>query len=298
MNSTNFKNLIDRISPETQKVGVFGYPVKHSASPAMQNAAFQSAGLNYIYLSFEVKPEDIGEALNSLRILGFRGMNLTIPHKEICLPFLDEISEEALKIKAVNTVMVDSGKLKGFNTDIEGFLKPLACEKNYQPAGKKVVVLGAGGAARAVVFSLLDAGAGEVVIANRNAGRAGRLSAFMKSLFPLPDIRHVSISNDSLPDEISASSLLVNCTPLGMKGEIPLDNTACLKPGLIVYDLIYRPALTPLLSAALERGADTIGGLGMLVYQGAASFRIWTSVEPPVDVMKKACARAVEGYNS
>ncbi len=293
MNSTNFKDLIDRINPETQKVGVFGYPVKHSASPAMQNAAFESAGLNYIYLSFEVKPEDIGEALSALRILGFRGMNLTIPHKEICLPFLDEINEEASKIKAVNTVLVDSGKLKGFNTDIEGFMKPLVCEKNYQPAGKKIVILGAGGAARAVIFSLLDAGAEEIVIGNRNMDRAGHLSDFMKSLFPLSNISRVSISDDSLPDEVLSSSLLVNCTPLGMKGEIPLDNTECLNPGLIVYDLIYRPVETPLLSIARQRGADTIGGLGMLVYQGAASFRIWSSIEPPVDVMKKACARAI-----
>ncbi len=297
MNSTNSKDLIHRINPDTQKVGVFGYPVKHSASPAMQNAAFRSAGLNYIYLSFEVRPEDIGEALNSLRILGFRGMNLTIPHKEICLPFLDEINEEASKIKAVNTVLVDSGKLKGFNTDIEGFLKPLVCENNYQPAGKKIVILGAGGAARAVVFSLLDAGAGEIVIANRNMDRAGRLSGFMKSLFPSSNISRVSISDDSLSDEISSSSLLVNCTPLGMKGEIPLDNTACLKPGLIVYDLIYRPAETPLLAIARQRGAGTIGGLGMLVYQGAASFRIWTSAGPPVDVMKEACARAIGESN-
>lgn len=293
MNSASIKDLIDRINPETQITGVFGYPVKHSASPAMQNAAFLAAGLNYIYLSFEVRPENIEKALDSLRILGIRGMNLTIPHKEISLPFLDEISEEAAKIKAVNTVDVDSGRLKGFNTDIEGFLTPLTKERNWNPEGKKAVVLGAGGAARAVVFSLLSAGAAEIVIANRGPERAGLLAAFMKNLFRSASIRDISISDSSLADEISSSSLLVNCTPLGMRGEIPLDDISCLKPGLTVYDLIYRPANTPLLTAARERGAETIGGLGMLVYQGAASFRIWTSAEPPADVMKKACARAV-----
>lgn len=293
MISASYKDLIDRINPETKITGVFGYPVKHSASPAMQNAAFMAAGLNYIYLSFEVKPENIEKALDSLRILGIRGMNLTIPHKEISLPFLDEISEEAAKIKAVNTVAVDSGRLKGFNTDIEGFLTPLTREKNWSPEGKKAVILGAGGAARAVVFSLLQAGAGETVIANRGAERAGQLAGFMKNLFPSARIRHISISDSSMSDEISSSSLLVNCTPLGMKGEIPLDDISCLKPGLTVYDLIYRPADTPLLVAAGSRGAETIGGLGMLAYQGAASFRIWTAVEPPEDVMKKACALAV-----
>ncbi len=289
----NSKDLISRIGPETRIVGVFGYPVRHSASPAMQNAAFLSTGLDYIYLSFEVKPQDIKEALNSLRVLGIRGMNLTIPHKETSIAFLDEISAEALKIKAVNTVMLENGRLRGFNTDIEGFLKPLVFENGWLPEGKKAVILGAGGAARAVVFSLLDAGASEIVIANRTPERAKKLSDFMKPLFPSAQIRCVSISDSSLANQISSSSLLVNCTPLGMKNENPLRDFDCIKPGMKVYDLIYRPADTPLLAGARKKGADTIGGLGMLVYQGAASFKIWTSADPPIGVMKNACREAI-----
>lgn len=292
LSEMNFKALISKINPETRKTGVVGFPVKHSVSPAMQNAAFLASGMNYIYLSFEVKPEDIGEALNALGILGFRGINLTIPHKETSIPFLDEISPEAAKIKAVNTVLFEEGKKKGFNTDIEGFLRPLVSEAGWSPAGQKAVVLGAGGAARAVVFSLLDSGAEEVVIANRSPGRAGELAGLMRSLFPCSIIRHIPAGGGAAGDEISSASLLVNCTPLGMSGEIPLDSAACLKPGIIVYDLVYNPPETPLMAAARERGAGVIGGLGMLVYQGAGSFRIWTSAEPPLDVMKKACAEA------
>ncbi len=291
----NSEDLTLKISPATKMVGVFGCPVKHSASPAMQNAAFLAAGLDYVYLPFEVKPDDIEPALNAVRILGFRGINLTIPHKETSIPFLDEISEEALKIKAVNTVMADSGKLRGFNTDIEGFLKPLVMEKKWPPEGKKAVILGAGGAARAVVFALLNEGAGEITIANRNIARAEELADFMKNIFPGSIIKTAGIADSSLHREISGSSLLVNCTPLGLKGETPLEDASCLGRGITVYDLIYRPSDTPLLTAARNRGADTIGGLGMLVYQGAASFRIWTSVDPPVDVMKKACEKAVKG---
>jgi shikimate dehydrogenase len=294
MNSTNFKDFIHGINPETHKTGVFGYPVKHSASPAMQNAAFLAKGLNYIYLSFEIKPEDIGSALNALGVLGFRGINLTIPHKESSLPFLDEISPEASKIKAVNTVLFEGGKMKGFNTDIEGFLRPLVLDAGWSPGGKKAVVLGAGGAARAVAFSLLDSGAKEIVIANRTIEKAAKLAGFMKELFPSASIIHIPVSSNRLYLEISSSSLLVNCTPLGLRGETPLEKPGCLGPGLIVYDLIYKPSLTPLLASAAERGAETIGGLDMLVYQGAASFKIWTSADPPVEVMKSACRRAVE----
>lgn len=290
----NLKELISKINTGTQKTGVFGFPVKHSASPAMQNAAFLAAGLNYIYLSFEVRPADIGEAVNALRVLGFRGMNLTIPHKETCMPFLDEISPGALKIKAVNTVQNSEGKLYGYNTDIEGFLRPLVSEAGWEPKGKKALVLGAGGAARAVVFSLLDAGAGEIAIANRRPERAAELAGFMKELFPAAAISSLPLGADLPAGEISSSQLIVNCTPLGMKGENPLDGADCIGPGQVVYDLIYRPAETPLMAAARKRGAGTIGGLGMLVYQGAASFKIWTSAEPPVGVMKEACRNAVE----
>ncbi len=287
-------DLTKRINPETQIVGVFGYPVKHSASPAMHNAAFSSSGLNYIYLSFEVKPEEIEKALKALPVLGIKGVNLTIPHKEIAMPYMDNISEEALNVGAVNTVKVDSGVLSGYNTDVEGFLNPLS-EKGWQPEGRKAVVLGAGGAARAVVFALLSSAVSEIVVANRNLERAGRLSTDMQSRFPAARVAPASIFDSLLFREISDSSLLVNATPLGMKGEMPLGKTDCIHPGLIVYDLVYNPNATPLLEESGKRGADTIGGLGMLVYQGAASFRIWTSVDAPVEIMKNACEQALFG---
>lgn len=285
-----------QISPETKITGVFGYPVKHSASPAMHNAAFKACGLDHVYVAFEVKPEHLGDALNGLQALGIRGVNLTIPHKENALRHMDELSPEATATGAVNTVVIESGKLKGYDTDIEGFLKSLSEEADFSPEGKKAVILGAGGAARAVLFALSKSKISEIIVANRTGERAEKLAIEMKKKFPAIKISAIPLDSDKLSEEISSCSLLVNATPLGMEEKlcdvssckIPISNTECLHKGLTVYDLIYTPPTTTLLKESEKRGAKTINGISMLVYQGAASFKLWTGREAPVDVMKHA----------
>ncbi len=281
------------IGPETKVVGVFGYPVKHSASPAMHNAAFRACGLDYLYAAFEVKPEHLRDALLGLPALGICGVNLTIPHKENAIQYMNELSEEAAATGAVNTVVIESGKLKGYNTDIEGFLESLSEDAGFTPGEKKVVVLGAGGAGRAISFALAKEKASELIIANRTARRAEKLVSEIRQKFPEVKIKAMPLSSNSIGEEISSCTLLVNVTPLGMKGEMPVSNTECLHEGLTVYDLIYTPLSTPLLEEAKKRGAKTVNGLSMLVYQGAASFELWTGKEPPISVMKQAVREEV-----
>ncbi len=281
------------IGPETKLVGVFGYPVKHSASPAMHNAAFRACGLDYLYLAFEVKPENLRDALTGLPALGICGVNLTIPHKEDAVQYMNELSKEVIDSGAVNTVVIESGKLKGYNTDIKGFLKSLSEDAGFTPGGKKVVIFGAGGGSRAVLFGLAQARVSEVIIASKPFKQADELASEIAQKFPEVEIKAIPFNSESIGEEISSCSLLVNATPLGMKGEIPISNTECLHEGLTVYDLIYTPASTSLLEEARGRGAKTINGLSMLVYQGAASFKLWTGKEPPISVMKQAAREAV-----
>ena len=286
---------IQEIGPETKIIGVFGYPVKHSASPAMHNAAFRVCGLDCVYLAFEIKPENLRDALLGLPALGICGVNLTIPHKEKATQYMNELSKEVIDSGAVNTVVIESGKLKGYNTDIKGFLKSLSEDARFAPEGKKVVILGAGGGSRAVLFALAPAGVSEVTIASKPLKQADKLAAEIAQKFPEVKIKAIPFNSESIRGEISSCSLLVNATPLGMKGEIPISNTECLHEGLTVYDLIYTPLSTPLLEEARGRGAKTINGLSMLVYQGAASFKLWTGKEPPISVMKQAAREAVRG---
>ena len=281
------------ISGGTKIVGVFGYPVKHSSSPAMHNAAFRACNLNYVYLAFEVKPESLGQALRGLPALGIRGVNLTIPHKENALKFMDKLSSEAAAMGAVNTVVIDHSVLTGHDTDTEGFLKSLSEESGFEPQGQKAMVLGAGGASRAVLFGLARAKVSEIVIANRTIARAEKLASETCGKFPEVKTKTIPLSTNSITEEMASCSLLVNATPLGMNGENPIRNADCFHKNLTVYDLIYIPQSTPLLKEAKKAGARTIGGLNMLVYQGAISFELWTGIKPPISIMKDAAEEAV-----
>jgi shikimate dehydrogenase len=282
-----------QVGPQTKVVGLFGYPVKHSASPAMHNAAFRACGLDYVYLAFEVNPECLGDALSGLVPLGIRGVNLTIPHKEGALRFVNQLSEEAAGIGAVNTVVVDSNELKGYNTDMRGFLKSLSEEAGFTSRGQKALMIGAGGAARAVSFGLALSGLSELIVVNKPFDMAEELVSVLGKKFPELRAKALPFDSGSVTEEISSSSLLINATPLGMNGEIPISDAGCLHSGLIVYDLVYIPLSTPLLREAEKRGAKAVGGLSMLVYQGAASFELWTGVKPPVSVMKRAAEESV-----
>lgn len=283
--------------PETALYCLIGYPVKHTLSPVMHNAAFQKLGLNALYLAFEVRPEDLEKAVHGLVALGFMGFNVTVPHKQSIMKFLESVDPIAQKIGAVNTVKIEWGKLYGFNTDATGFLKSLQ-EQNFSPAGKKAVILGAGGAARAVAVALLQEGLDFLVIANRTLERAEGLKHTLKRMFYV-EIETTGLASSRLKRFLETCDLLINATTLGLHPEdpppIPLE---WIHPNLFVYDLIYNPPETPLLKHARETGAKTCNGISMLVHQGAEAFEIWTGKKPPLSVMFGAVEQALSHGNS
>ncbi len=284
-----------RISGETQIVGVFGCPVAHSLSPAMHNAAFAALNLPFAYVAFPVRPEALGPALASLSALGVVGVNLTIPHKESALPFLDEITDAAREVGAVNTVHCQNGRLLGDNTDGYGFYEPLR-EMGYDMAGRQAVVLGAGGAARAVVAQLIREGA-RVVIANRSPERAERLAQDMNAIFPGAGVQVIALDDaEALRRALADSTLLTNTTRVGMRPDadaLPPIPPDAMHPALLVYDLVYNPAQTRLLELARAQGCPTLTGVKMLVYQGGAAFQRWTGRRPPIAVMEDAVLRGL-----
>lgn len=282
------------IGGETRLVGIIGWPVAHSLSPIMHNAAFQSLGLDWAYVPLPVRPEHLAEAIRGLRGLGFRGANVTIPHKGAVMPLMDELSSAAQAIGAVNTLVVrEAGGLVGENTDWLGFLAALR-DAGFDPAGKGCAVIGAGGAARAVVYALARAG-GHPVVFNRTLERAIRLMEDFRAAFP--DVAFEAHPLEDLCQIGGETALLVNATSLGMWPHVdtsPWPDDPPVPSHLRVCDLVYNPLETKLLQQAREAEATAIGGLGMLVHQGATAFRLWTGLEPPVDVMMEACHRVLE----
>ena len=289
----------DRVDPElfltdinaaTTLVGLFGWPVTHSISPQMHNAAFVARQMNWRYLAFGVPPERLQEAVAALPALGLRGVNVTVPHKQAVMPHLHQWSAAAEAIGAVNTIVVrEDGQLTGDNTDAAGFVADLHAHE-VDPAGKRALVLGAGGSSRAVVYGLAESGVDSVTILNRTVSKAVDLAAKMQSYFP-----DISIVSAAFPDDVTASAegaeLIVNCTSLGMEPRIeglPWEEDVEFRDDQIVYDLVYNPAMTRLLQLASTDGATVIGGLGMLVYQGAIAWEKWTGEAAPVNVMQRA----------
>ena len=270
-------------------LGVCGYPVEHSLSPAMHNAAIASLGADYVYVPFSVRPEEVGSAVGAMRPLGIVGLNLTIPHKERVLPYLDCIDPDAQRIGAVNTVFNDGGVLRGFNTDGHGFAAPLS-DMGVALSGLRTLVLGAGGAARSIVF-LLAAREARVTLANRTLARAERLARDVEEATGAR-VECIALSDGAAVAGAAADAeLVVNTTSVGMwpheNDDLPVPRE-CLHTGQVVYDLVYRPLETRLLAAAGASGARTLNGVRMLVHQGAASFELWTGIRPPVDVMETA----------
>ena len=278
------------INGRTKITGVFGYPVEHTLSPIIHNTAFEYLGLNYVYLPFLINPEDIKSALISIKTLGICGVNLTIPHKETCIPYLDSIDDGANIIGAVNTIKLEKGKLKGFNTDAEGFILSLKNETSFKkPKGKTVFVLGAGGAARAVVYALAREKCGRIIVSNRNIERAEKLVREINKKFPDCKMESVPLGEKSVEGYLQESRLLVNTTSVGLKhGDGILINTNYLHKDLLFYDLIYSPFGTKLLIEAKKRKLEAIDGLGMLIYQAKLAFEIWTGKKPPVKIIQHA----------
>jgi shikimate dehydrogenase len=277
----------------TSHVGIIGYPLGHSVSPAFQQAAFDHLGLDVIYERWATPPENLAARLQQLRQNDHLGANVTVPHKENVLPLLDAIDPLANRIGAVNTIVNRDGRLHGHNTDAEGFLRSLREEAHFDPTAKRILIVGAGGAARAVAFALADAKTARILVANRTQERAQRLVQAVVSATDAP------ITSAGLPptNTTEGFDLIVQCTSLGMKSG-PNDGQAppiadLISPDTLVCDLVYNPLETPLLRVARGRGASVLGGLGMLVYQGAAAFNLWTGREAPVDIMYAAAQRAL-----
>jgi shikimate dehydrogenase len=273
----------------TKSVALLGHPLGHSISPVFQQAAFDHYGLDLRYELWETPPEALRETVNRLREESHPGANVTIPHKQSVIPMMDSMDELAANIGAVNTITNSDGKLFGHNTDAPGFLRALREEGDFDPKGKSAVILGAGGAARAVGFALTNAGARFVAITELIAPqKAEELAA---SLVPLSDTEIITLpwEQDALAEGISHCDLLVNCTPMGMKHGADAEKSpvgaGMIPAGILVYDVVYNPPQTPLLREARLAGAETLGGLSMLVYQGAISFELWTGKRAPGTLM-------------
>lgn len=272
-----------KISGKTRVAGLFGYPVEHSLSPAMHNAAFEHLGLDWCYVTYSVRPDLLGDAVKSIRALNLGGVNVTVPHKENVIPFLDEVSEEARFMGAVNTVRNDNGRLIGYNTDGRGFMQSMA-EAGISVGGKKVIIMGAGGASRAIGYYLSQE-ASHLYLFDLDRQKADILRDHLKGL--KGNVSLADASEVKSADFLSGIDIVINATPLGLKQEDPAPvDVSLLNSGHTVCDLIYKE--TGLLREASSKGCKTLGGLGMLLWQGVFAFEIWTGVKPPVEVMKTA----------
>ena len=281
------------ISGRTKLIALIGDPVERSLSPAMHNAAFSELGLDYVYVALRVVRGSLPEAIEGVRALNVKGLNVTSPHKVEVMGLLDELDESASRVGAVNTVKNEDGKLIGFNTDGWGAIEALR-EKVGSLRGRKVVLLGAGGAARAIAFSLVDAGA-ELTLANRTASRAKELAASIERKLGCR-VDQVELEQEVLRRVLQRADILINATSVGMYPDVnqTLVKAELMHPRLVVNDIVYEPLDTRLLREARKAGAQTLDGLGMLVRQGAASFEIWTGRKAPIDIMEATVRKELE----
>ena len=283
------------ITSKTKTLGIFGYPISHTLSPAMHNAVIKALGLDMVYLPFEVKPSNLKEAINGIKSLGIIGVNITIPHKESVIRFLDDISEEARLVGAVNTIVNKDRKLVGYNTDGSGYMASLKEELGFNPKSKRIIIIGAGGAARGILAALATQKPKSITVANRTLSRAVSLIKTFKGKFRDTRFEAIDLDNNMLKMSFNSVDLLINTTSVGMKQskalKIPLET---LPKIAIVSDIIYNPLETLLLKKAKKIGLTTHGGLGMLVHQGARSFKLWTGMDAPMNVMRKAALKALK----
>ncbi|MEM2936331.1 MAG: shikimate dehydrogenase [Candidatus Bathyarchaeia archaeon] len=282
------------ISGKTKVCAVIGDPVEHSLSPCIHNAAFQHLQLDYVYVAFSVKREELRTAIQGVRSLKIHGLNVTTPHKLDVIQHLDRLDESAKNVGAANTILNKEGTLIGYNTDGKGAL--LALEANQgNLLNKKILILGAGGASRSISYTLAQK-ARELVVLNRTVERAESL--VKELLTPFGDkVRYGGLSRSRMKAELEDTDVLINATTLGMhpnEDETPVDQDL-LRPNLTIFDLVYHPLETRLLREAKAAGARTIDGLAQLIYQGAVSFEIWTGKKAPIEVMMKAAQEKLKG---
>ena len=269
-----------RVAGSTHTVGVIGWPVEHSLSPAIHNAAFEALGMDWVYVPFPVPPGQVAAALAGLPALGFSGANVTMPHKTECADLIGDLSEDARALRAVNTIVVGAEGLAGHNTDVSGFDRFLDVDAGFDPSGRTALVLGAGGAARACSLALARRGLAALTVAVRRPEHAERVGLLVEPF-------GTKVSGVAFEDANGVpANLVVNATPLGARGEpLPLPP---LDPGGLAVDLLTRPASTTLLSEARLAGCAAFGGVGLLLHQGAIAFELWTGRVPPLDVMSAA----------
>jgi shikimate dehydrogenase len=279
------------INGSTSILAVIGHPVAHSFSPQMQNAAIRALDLNLCYVAFHVRPEEVGAAIQGMRAFNLLGLNVTVPHKEAVIPYLDQLSEEAQRVGAVNTIHHFHGKLIGYNTDVYGILTSLKETAGLDPLPETVAVLGASGAARGVVYGLCTKPEVRTIrIFNRTVEKAERLAEEM-SRWTSARLEAYPLNNDALQKGLEDAGLLINTTSVGMhpnSDESPVGEGTSLHPSLVVYDIIFNPLETQLVKQARSAGAVGVGGIEMLVYQGARAIEIWTGIYPPIEAMKAA----------
>ena len=273
-----------RLGGSTRVVGVIGWPVEHSLSPAIHNAAFAALEMDWVYVPMPVPPGAVAEAVEGLGALGFVGANVTMPHKTDVADVVDELSEDAARLRAVNTILVGANAISGHNTDAPGFDRFLRRDAGFEPAGRSALLFGAGGAARACALALARAGLAELTVALREPSRADGLRAAVEGL----DMKVSVVSFDDAAG--STSDLIVNATPLGAHGEsLPLP---ALGPDVLGIDLLTGPTHTPMLDAVRAAGGTAFGGIGLLLEQAAIAFELWTGQPAPVEVMSAAALAA------
>ena len=286
---------IQPITGKTSLVGVMGWPVGHSLSPVMHNAAFAELGIDWVYLPLPVQAGDVEPALKGLIALNFVGSNVTVPHKQAVMRYVDKLSDAAQITGAVNTIHIQDGQFVGSNTDPAGFLNSLR-EAGCHPRGMRAAVLGAGGAARAVVFALAQAEADSVVVFNRTAERAAFLVDDLADAFPDSRLSFEALTQETLTNLGNNVDLVVNTTSVGMSPQVevcPWPEEVPIPTNALFYDLVYNPLETVFLARAGMAGATAIDGLGMLVHQGALSFTMWTGHQAPIEVMREACLKGL-----
>jgi len=281
----------NQIDSNTLLFGVIGNPIRHSKSPIMMNRAFRETGINGVYTAFHVTSDHIGDFAAGVRAMGIRGVNVTIPHKLDIMSVLDEIDASAQAIGAVNTIVNDAGRLIGYNTDGIGYVRSLKEEAERELAGKRIVVIGAGGAARGIIYALASENPARITIANRSLDRAKELADSLQNKVEIE-----AISNDELQTACQQADIVINTTSVGMfphTEETPID-ASWLKPGAVVSDLIYNPLKTKFLQQAELRGCRIHGGLGMFIYQGAYAFEYWTGQPAPAAAMRETVLASLQ----